>query len=80
MKRTLLVIVAAVSLPVAALAQTDTDGCKDHPLLTRLENFYLSSCEENFTALTLRTSGSKSASKEGTLCRQYYRYNFDNGA
>ena len=39
MKRTLLAIAAAVSLPVAAPAQTDADGCKDHPLLTRLENF-----------------------------------------
>jgi OOP family OmpA-OmpF porin len=80
MKRTLLAIAAAVLLPVAAPAQTDADGCKDHPLLTRLENFYVSSCEENFNALTLRTGGSTSESKEGTLFRLYYRYNFDNGA
>lgn len=27
-------------------AQDDTDGCKDHPLFSRMPNYYLSNCEE----------------------------------
>lgn len=26
--------------------QEDAEGCKDHPLLTRMKNYYISSCEE----------------------------------
>lgn len=27
-------------------AQEDREGCKDHPLLSRMQNFYINSCEE----------------------------------
>ncbi len=80
MRRTLMAVVAVLSIAQAAQAQTDAAGCKDHVLLTRLENFYISSCEENFNELALRMSSSKTESKEGTLFNIYYRYNFDTGA
>lgn len=60
-------------------AQDDAAGCKDHPLLTRLENFYISGCEENYNELQIRTSSTKTEAKEGNLFHLYYRYNFDTG-
>jgi len=40
--------VAAALVPAAA---QDAENCKDHPLLSRLKNFNLSSCESNFDAV-----------------------------
>lgn len=63
-----------------ANAQEDASGCKDHSLLTRLENFYISECKENYNELQLRTSPSKTENKEGNLFYIYYRYNPDAAA
>lgn len=79
MKKVFLIGLFIVSLLSMAKAQTDVEGCKDHPLLTRLENFYISKCEENFNELELRTSNSKTERKEGNLFYIYYRYNSDSG-
>ena len=39
-------------LPLALPAQeADEEGCKDHPLLTRMKGFIISSCEANFDAV-----------------------------
>ncbi len=62
-----------------AFAQNDADGCKDHELFTRLENFYISECSENYNELQLRTNISKTETKEGNLFYYYYRFNFDAG-
>lgn len=79
MKKVFLIGLFIVSLLSMAKAQTDVEGCKDHSLLTRLENFYISKCEENFNELELRTSNSKTERKEGNLFYIYYRYNSDSG-
>lgn len=62
-----------------AFSQDDAQDCKDHPLLTRLENFYISNCEENFNELQIHTSANKTETKEGNLFYIYYRYNSDAG-
>ena len=79
MKRNILMLMAAVTLSNLLNAQEDAGGCKDHPILTRLENFYISGCEENYNELQLRTSSSTTDTKEGSLFYIYYRYNFDAG-
>jgi len=79
MKRTFFTILLAVVLVNFTNAQNDADGCKDHQLLTRLENFYISDCSENYNELQLRTSVSKKETKEGNRFFYYYRYNFDAG-
>ncbi|HOW32372.1 MAG TPA: OmpA family protein [Bacteroidales bacterium] len=79
MKRNILMLMAAITLSNLVNAQEDAGGCKDHPILTRLENFYISGCEENYNELQLRTSSSTTETKEGTLFYIYYRYNFDAG-
>lgn len=68
-----------VALSNLAFAQNDAEGCKDHSLLTRLDNFYISGCDENYNELQLHTSGGKTENREGNLFHLYYRYNFDAG-
>lgn len=79
MKKMTLLLIFVLVLSGAAQSQTDAEGCKDHPLLTRLENFYISGCDENYNQLKLRTGSSKTDVKEGNLFHIYYRYNFDAG-
>jgi len=79
MKKMKLLLSLVLVLSGVARAQTDAEGCKDHPLLTRLENFYISGCDENYNQLKLRTGSNKTDVKEGNLFHIYYRYNFDAG-
>ena len=30
--------------------EKDTSGCKDHPLISRMKNYYITACEKNFNA------------------------------
>lgn len=78
--KNLMIMIASCSLLQLTYAQNDAEGCKDHPLLTRLENFYISGCEQNYNELQLHTTSSKTETKEGNLFHLYYRYNFDGGA
>jgi OmpA-OmpF porin, OOP family len=80
MKKNVFILMSALLLSNFANAQNDADGCKDHSILTRLENFYISGCEENYNELQLRTGSNKTETKEGNLFYIYYRYNFDTGA
>ena len=61
------------------IAQQDAEGCKDHPLFTRLDNFYITSCTENYNELSLRVSSDKTETKEGNLTYIDYYYNYDTG-
>lgn len=79
MKKIVLILMLAFSLTNIANAQEDAQGCKDHPLLTRLENFYISDCEENYNELQLRINNATTETKEGNLFHIYYRYNPDSG-
>lgn len=80
MKQKIVISILALLFSNFLKAQNDAEGCKDHSLLTRLENFYISACEQNYNELEIRTSSSKTEKKEGDLFYIYYRYNFDNGA
>lgn len=73
--RTILFIVFVTTI----YAQEDDPGCKDHNLLTRLNNFYLVSCEENFNELELRIDNNKTEIKEGNLFSLSYVFNSEAG-
>jgi OOP family OmpA-OmpF porin len=79
MKKCISMMLFALALSTVAMAQTDADGCKDHPLFTRMENFYISDCSENYNELVLRSSATTTETKEGNLFYYYYRFNFDAG-
>lgn len=53
------VVVASWLAPVGA-AQTDREGCVDHPLLTRLDGFFIEGCkEETFSSHDFNTEDGK---------------------
>lgn len=43
----LIILVVSIGL---GIAQEDADGCKDHPMFTRMKNFIISNCESRFDA------------------------------
>ena len=49
MKRVSLIVYCVlwivISMGSLTFAQEDAKGCKDHPLFTRMPNFYIASCE-----------------------------------
>lgn len=49
MKRLSCLIFGLVLLaPMAAFAESDADSCKDHPLFTRMKNYYIVQCEKKY--------------------------------
>lgn len=62
-----LVILAITLLPSLAAAQKpDAAGCKDHPLLSRLPNYWIESCtEKQFDAYKFHMAGGKTDAVEG---------------
>jgi OmpA-OmpF porin, OOP family len=79
MKKLLLALFIILSTTFISFTQDDAEGCKDHQLFTRLENFFISSCSENYNELEIRTGSDKTEMKEGNLTQIYYRFNFDSG-
>ncbi|MFN8395897.1 MAG: OmpA family protein [Bacteroidia bacterium] len=71
-------LLAGLLHPFQGNAQ-DVEGCKDHELLTRVNNFYISKCEENYNEVEVRTSASKTERMEGNLFTISYAFNFDAG-
>jgi outer membrane protein OmpA-like peptidoglycan-associated protein len=68
MKRSvaLAALAALVVLPLALAAQeTDEEGCKDHPLLTRMKGFFINSCEASFDAVEFDVGEDKIQTLEG---------------
>jgi outer membrane protein OmpA-like peptidoglycan-associated protein len=66
-----LLVVSSFALAILATAnyslaqETDAEGCKDHPLFTRMKNFYIRSCEKNFDAVEFTLADSKTETVEG---------------
>ena len=53
-------------LPLAMVAQeADEEGCKDHPLLSRMKGFLIGSCESNFDAVEFYVGEDKTQKLEG---------------
>jgi len=75
MKRRLALMVLAVLclLPFVLMAQqTDEEGCKDHPLLSRMKGFLIGSCESNFDAVEFYVGEEKVQKLEGRKTRLSY--------
>jgi OOP family OmpA-OmpF porin len=53
--------------------EPDAEGCQDHPMLSRLKNFYISGCESNFDAVEFYVTESETVTVEGQKTRiEYY--------
>jgi OOP family OmpA-OmpF porin len=58
--------------PAGFALEKDAGGCKDHPLISRMNNFYISSCEKSFNSFDFyMKEGTKTLEGERTKI-QYY--------
>lgn len=71
-----LAILAAANFSLAQ--ETDAEGCKDHPLFTRMKNYYITNCEKNFDAVEFTIAGGKTETVEGD--KTVIDYNLKEGA
>ena len=62
----LIILLVSVGL---GMAQEDAEGCKDHPMFSRMKNFTISNCESNFDAVefTINDSDTKTIEGQKTL-------------
>ncbi len=77
--RTLLVALAALTIASTAFSQTDTQGSKDYPGLSRLQGYYIDSYKElRFDSFTFRVTENGREKKQDVEGHHYYftyRYN-----
>lgn len=56
-----------LTVGVASSQEKDAKGCKDHPLISRMNNYYISSCQKNFNSFDFFVKdGSKTLEGEMT--------------
>lgn len=68
-----LVAVAALALAGAAFAQeTDAEDCKDHPMFTRMKNFFIADCKTSFDAVEFYLPEYQPKTIEGQVTRIDY--------
>ncbi len=78
MKQAALLLAGILCLPLTASAgapplQKDDPNCKDHPLITRMPDYYLRGCTEHqFDAFEFTTGRGKKTSVEGQLWKMTY--------
>lgn len=57
----------------------DAEGCKDHPLLTRMPGYNISECTQNFDQLDFLNDKGEDIKFEGNLTYSWYVYNSESG-
>jgi OmpA-OmpF porin, OOP family len=81
-KLSLLFIVIVLLIPAAAFAEPDADGCKDHPLFTRMKNYYIVQCENKFDQALIMIDedpdSSKNLKPEGE--KTFIKYQYEESA
>lgn len=66
MKLRSLLFITLLLLPIAAIAQEDEEGCKDHPQIPRFPGFSIASCTVNdFSSFEFQVGEDQVATKEG---------------
>ncbi len=80
MRTSLASLFLSILFSASALAQQDAEGCKDHPLFTRLSNFYIEACQENFNAVDFQIGANgKVKAVEGNVTTLTYTFNAESG-
>jgi OmpA-OmpF porin, OOP family len=59
---------------VSAQNPNDVEGCKDHPFFSRMPNFFITDCSQNFNKLEYYVSDEGVESKEGELTTIKYSF------
>ncbi|MGA2587590.1 MAG: OmpA family protein [Candidatus Aminicenantales bacterium] len=77
-RRTKIMILSVLSIAFLGLAgaafaqEADAENCKDHPLFSRMKNFYISDCKVSFDAVEFYLPDSPEKTVEGQVTRIDY--------
>jgi OmpA-OmpF porin, OOP family len=75
----LIISLGVMMLSVSMLHAQDAEGCKDHPLLSRMPGYYISECTQNFNKLDFFNAKGEDVSVEGNLTYIWYIFNPESG-
>jgi outer membrane protein OmpA-like peptidoglycan-associated protein len=65
MRPHVLLLVLTLACPALAVAEDDAEGCKDHPMLSRMPSFYITQCERNHDEVEFYVGEDKTQKVEG---------------
>ena len=75
-----LIFLLAVMFTVTTGGYTqDTEGCKDHPLFSRMPGYYITECTQNFNQLDFYNAKGEDVKLEGNLTYAWYVFNLESG-
>jgi OmpA-OmpF porin, OOP family len=57
----------------------DAEGCKDHPLFSRMPNYNISECTQNYNQLDFFNAAGEEIKLEGNLTYMWYVFNLESG-
>jgi OOP family OmpA-OmpF porin len=67
-----IVYLSLLTVGVAFSQEKDAEGCKDHPLISRMKNYYIDSCEKNFNSFDFNLKeGTRTLEGERTRIEYY---------
>ena len=72
MRPAFLLLVLALATPALALAEDDAEGCKDHPMLSRMPSFYIGDCERTHDEVEFTVGEEETHKVEGLKTRNSY--------
>jgi outer membrane protein OmpA-like peptidoglycan-associated protein len=65
---------------VNAQNAADVEGCKDHPLLSRMQNYLIGDCKNNYDQIDFVNAAGEDVKEEGNLTYIWYVFNTESGA
>jgi OmpA-OmpF porin, OOP family len=74
-----IIFFALMLIILSRVAAQDTEGCKDHPLLSRMPNYFISECTQNFNQLDFLNAAGEEVKFEGNLTYIWYVFNSESG-
>jgi len=78
MKKLFLTTVVLLFTCISGFTQ-DAEGCKDHPLFTRMPGYYISECTQSYNQLDFYNSKGEDVKLEGNLSYAWYILNAESG-
>jgi OOP family OmpA-OmpF porin len=75
----LMFIAAMVFIGSIPLLAQDAEGCKDHPVLSRMPGYNISECTQNFNQLDFVNTKGEDVKLEGNLTHIWYVFNPESG-
>jgi OOP family OmpA-OmpF porin len=74
----ILLLTLALASPTAAAPDVDEEGCRDHPMLSRMPRFHITACQRNHDEIEFYLASEKTEKVEGEKTR--IDYALDDGA